>query len=256
MRLFVDVDAPEYADLSSPNFPAFPGISRDRKMSSSRRNVADRLTECPGPCNPRNKVCRRTCVQSVISILEELPPCIRARLCQEDLLAVFAKDHAAEDAACTTEDLPVKMIEEEGSIAPRTPKKEARTEVGKPWRDEREEGTTQTVDEKEIQTTEAVVPNATSRFRSVSTGTRAIFQRTERASILVRNIATRGIRIFRSTRVPSCSCCLINTVVYVGLLLFLTIFARHSPTYQIFLSSQICGILAILGWRLSGTIPL
>lgn len=249
---------------------------RETRMTSPRH--ADRFVECPGPCNPRNRVCRRTCVQNVMSILEELPPCIRARICQEDLLAVLMKDQEIEQELGNS---PMEPTKETRSEPTQRPKKELsstttttttsryKPDDGKPARDKdtddlypsghmKGEGT-QTMEEKQVQTTEQIVHQVTSRYRSVSAGTRGFLQRTEDASMLVRSIANtgiRGIRTLGSTRVPSCSCCLINTAVYIGLLLLLAIFARNSPTYQIFLSSQICGILAILSWKFSGRVPL
>lgn len=246
-------------------------------MTSPRH--ADRFVDCPGPCNPRNRVCRRTCVQNVMSILDELPPCIRARICQEDLLAVLIKDQEIEEGPANP--LPPESTRETRPEPTQRPKKDLsatttttssryKPDNGRPERDidadnpyliEQTKGEgTQTMEEKHVQTTEQIVHEVTSRYRSVSAGTRSLRQRTEdNASILVRSIANtgiRGIRTLGSARMPSCSCSLINTVVYVGLLLLLAIFARHSPTYQIFLSSQICGILAILSWKFSGRVPM
>ena len=223
-------------------------------------------------------MCRRTCVQNVMSILEELPPCIRARICQEDLLAVLMKDQEIEQELGNS---PMEPTKETRSEPTQRPKKELsstttttttsryKPDDGKPARDKDTDDlypsghmkgeATQTMEEKQVQTTEQIVHQVTSRYRSVSAGTRGFLQRTEDASMLVRSIANtgiRGIRTLGSTRVPSCSCCLINTAVYIGLLLLLAIFARNSPTYQIFLSSQICGILAILSWKFSGRVPL
>ncbi|XP_043510791.1 uncharacterized protein LOC122529074 [Frieseomelitta varia] len=240
-------------------------------MTSPRH--ADRFVDCPGPCNPRNRVCRRTCVQNVMSILDELPPCIRARICQEDLLAVLMKDQEIEQESVNP--LPVEPTRETRPEPTQRPKKDLSTssrykpDNGKPERDKDADNPypteqmigegTQTMEEKHVQTTEQIVHEVTSRYRSVSAGTRSLRQRTEDASILARSIANtgiRGIRTLGSTRMPSCPCSLINTAVYVGLLLLLAIFARHSPTYQIFLSSQICGILAILSWKFSGRVPI
>lgn len=197
-------------------------------MSWSQREHQDRFTECPGPCNPRNRVCRRSCVDNIVSMLEELPPCVRTRLCQEDLFSVFVKDSEVRGAPTGTD--------EAREPADRPRKK------GKP---KAKGGATQTVEEKQVQTSPI--------DRSTFAGMSSLRRRTQDASVLVRNVAARGARIFGGSR---CPCCLISTTVYIGLLLFLAIFARHSPTYQIFLSSQICGILAILSWRISGTIPL
>ncbi|KAK9306076.1 hypothetical protein QLX08_003132 [Tetragonisca angustula] len=238
-------------------------------MTSPRH--ADRFVDCPGPCNPRNRVCRRTCVQNVMSILDELPPCIRARICQEDLLAVLVKDQEIEQESVNPH--PVESAKEtqrpkkdlstttSSRYKPDNGKQERDKDADNPYPIEQmmiEEGT-QTMEEKHVQTTEQIVHEVTSRYRLVSAGTRSLRQRTEDASILVRSIANtgiRGIRTLGSTRMPSCPCSLINTAVYVGLLLLLAIFARHSPTYQIFLSSQICGILAILSWKFSGRVPI
>lgn len=239
-------------------------------MNSSRR--ADQFTECPGPCNPQNRVCRRTCVENVMSILEELPPCIRSRLRQEDLFSIFANDQELE-AAPVADDQLMKSIQNVCSKTARKWKEDSsptiaargRSDDGRTMRDQStddtsclprtmQEETTQTQEEKQIQTTEEIICEVTSRYRSISAGTDSLRQRIQDASILVRSIARRGIRVFPSA--SSCSCRLINTTIYVVLLLSLAIFARHSTTYQIFLSSQICGILAILSWRFSGTVPL
>lgn len=238
-------------------------------MNSSRR--ADQFTECPGPCNPQSRVCRRTCVENVMSILEELPPCVRSRLRQEDLFSIFANDQELE-AAPVGDDQLMKSIQNVCSKTARKWKKESsptitargRSDGGRTMRDQstddtclprtKQEETTQTMEEKQIQTTEEIICEVTSRYRSISTRTDRLRQRIQDASILVRSIVRRGICVFPST--SSCSCRLINTTIYVVLLLSLAIFARHSTTYQIFLSSQICGILAILSWRFSGTVPL
>ncbi|KAK1132445.1 hypothetical protein K0M31_013831 [Melipona bicolor] len=215
-----------------------------------------------------------------MSILEELPPCIRARICQEDLLAVLLKDQEIEQEPANPLGNPsVEPTRETRPEPTQRPKKESssmtattsryKPDDGKPERDKDTDNlypteqmkveATQTMEEKQVQTTEQIVHEVTSRYRSVSAGTRSLRQRTEDATILVRNIANsgiRGIRTIGSVRMPSCTCSFVNTAVYVGLLLLLAIFARHSPTYQIFLSSQICGILAILTWKFSGRVPL
>ncbi|XP_026669245.1 uncharacterized protein LOC113464326 [Ceratina calcarata] len=229
-------------------------------MSSSRRAMADRFTDCPGPCNPRNKVCRRTCVQNVLSILEELPPCIRQRLCQEDLLSVFLKDTDGEDGNLQQEldgtdtqrgrkELPAGSQRlDDCSLTP----------GGRPTQGV---GVTQTMEEKQVQTTvdESALCELSSGFSTVQMGpttvTTGFRQRTERASIVIRSIATRGAHMLEG-RMPQCCCRVVNTGIYIGILFFLALFARNSPTYQIFLSSQICGILAIISWRISGVVPL
>lgn len=206
-----------------------------------------------------------------MSILEELPPCVRSRLRQEDLFSIFANDQELE-AAPIGDDQLMKSIQNVCSKTARKWKKESsptitargRSDGGRTMRDQstddtclprtKQEETTQTMEEKQIQTTEEIVCEVTSRYRSISAGTDSLRQRIQDASILVRSIVRRGICVFPST--SSCSCRLINTTIYVVLLLSLAIFARHSTTYQIFLSSQICGILAILSWRFSGTVPL
>lgn len=206
-----------------------------------------------------------------MSILEELPPCVRSRLRQEDLFSIFANDQELE-AAPVGDDQLMKSIQNVCSKTARKWKKESsptitargRSDGGRTMRDQstdetclartKQEETTQTMEEKQIQTTEEIICEVTSRYRSISAGTDSLRQRIQGASILVRSIARRGISVFPSA--SSCSCRLINTTIYVVLLLSLAIFARHSTTYQIFLSSQICGILAILSWRFSGTVPL
>lgn len=206
-----------------------------------------------------------------MSILEELPPCVRSRLRQEDLFSIFANDQELE-AAPIGDDQLMKSIQNVCSKTARKWKKESspaiaargRSDGGRTMRDQstddtclprtKQEETTQTMEEKQIQTTEEIICEVTSRYRSISAGTDSLRQRIQEASILVRSIVRRGIGVFPSA--SSCSCRLINTTIYVVLLLSLAIFARHSTTYQIFLSSQICGILAILSWRFSGTVPL
>lgn len=206
-----------------------------------------------------------------MSILEELPPCVRSRLRQEDLFSIFANDQEFE-AAPIGDDQLMKSIQNVCSKTARKWKKESspaiaargRSDGGRTMRDQstddtclprtKQEETTQTMEEKQIQTTEEIICEVTSRYRSISAGTDSLRQRIQEASILVRSIVRRGIGVFPSA--SSCSCRLINTTIYVVLLLSLAIFARHSTTYQIFLSSQICGILAILSWRFSGTVPL
>lgn len=206
-----------------------------------------------------------------MSILEDLPPCVRSRLRPEDLFSIFANDQELE-AAPVGDDQLMKSIQNVCSKTSRKWKKESsstitarsRSDGGRTTRDQstndmclartKQEETTQTMEEKQIQTTEEIICEVTSRYRSISAGTDSLRQRIQGASILVRSIVRRGICVFPSA--SSCSCRLINTTIYVVLLLSLAIFARHSTTYQIFLSSQICGILAILSWRFSGTVPL
>ncbi|KOX78770.1 hypothetical protein WN51_08529 [Melipona quadrifasciata] len=154
---------------------------------------------------------------NVVSILEELPPCIRARICQEDLLAVLLKDQEIEQEPANPLGNPsVEPARETRPEPTQRPKKESssmtattttsryKPDDGKPERDkdtgnlypteQTKVEATQTMEEKQVQTTEQIVHEVTSRYRSVSAGTRSLRQRTEDATILVRNIANSGIR--------------------------------------------------------------
>lgn len=48
--------------------------------------------------------------------------------------------------------------------------------------------------------------------------------------------------------------CLTILVIYAGIHVLLAVIAWRTPAYQFFASSQICGVLAFLMWRLTGTI--
>lgn len=48
--------------------------------------------------------------------------------------------------------------------------------------------------------------------------------------------------------------CLTILVIYAGIHILLAVITWQTPAYQFFVSSQICGVLAFLMWRLTGTI--
>ncbi|TGZ32797.1 Uncharacterized protein DBV15_00895 [Temnothorax longispinosus] len=48
--------------------------------------------------------------------------------------------------------------------------------------------------------------------------------------------------------------CLTIVLIYAGIHVLLAVIAWRAPAYQFFVSSQICGVLALLMWRLTGTI--
>jgi len=48
--------------------------------------------------------------------------------------------------------------------------------------------------------------------------------------------------------------CLTILMIYAGIHILLAVIAWRTPAYQFFVSSQICGVLAFLMWRLTGTI--
>jgi len=48
--------------------------------------------------------------------------------------------------------------------------------------------------------------------------------------------------------------CLTILIIYAGIHVLLAVIAWRTPAYQFFASSQICGVLAFLMWRLTGTI--
>ena len=52
----------------------------------------------------------------------------------------------------------------------------------------------------------------------------------------------------------SCSCSFARAIIYSGVLVTLAIFAKQRPMCEIILSMQICGLIAILSWKLFGTV--
>jgi len=55
-------------------------------------------------------------------------------------------------------------------------------------------------------------------------------------------------------RVSPLFLCLTILLIYAGIHVLLAVIAWRTPAYQFFVSSQICGVLAFLMWRLTGTI--
>lgn len=303
-------------------------------MGSPPRFAADRILECPGPCNPKNKVCRRTCVQNMITILEDLPPCIRSRLRQEDLLSMFAKDqdydqtcagnlgNPSSQMVATCEGKPCvatkRSVSERSSAS--TDVDERSEEVVSKLEDEG----TQTIEEKRVQT-EQTIRQITSQFCAIASETKTFTQQTKDAAILVQTTGTRGFQAFQTATEAtagielgirggllegitegmeeageaggggggimegitgrggaliggitggrgataggeeaaaagggggraSCSCSFARAIIYSGLLVTLAIFAKQRPMCEIILSMQICGLIAILSWKLFGTV--
>ena len=153
-------------------------------MGSPARFAPDRILECPGPCNPKNKVCRRTCVQNMITILEDLPPCIRSRLRQEDLMSMFAKDQDFDQSCAGNPSNPSSqtMAACEGRPCVVSERSSASTDV-----DERsaemmasgvEEEGTQTIEEKRVQT-EQTIRQITSQFGAIASETKTFAQQTK-----------------------------------------------------------------------------
>lgn len=291
-------------------------------MGSPARFAPDRILECPGPCNPKNKVCRRTCVQNMITILEDLPPCIRSRLRQEDLMSMFAKDQDFDQSCAGNPSNPSSqtMAACEGRPCVVSERSSASTDV-----DERsaemmasgvEEEGTQTIEEKRVQT-EQTIRQITSQFGAIASETKTFAQQTKDAAILVQTTGTRGFQAFQTatettagielgtrggllegiteeggeggimegitgrggalmggrgaattgeaaaattTAAPaaagrtSCSCSFARAIIYSGVLVTLAIFAKQRPMCEIILSMQICGLIAILSWKLFGTV--
>lgn len=311
-------------------------------MGSPSRFASDRgILECPGPCNPKNKVCRRTCVQNMITILEDLPPCIRSRLRQEDLLSVFTKDQDYEQscaaanptggnpssqmgATCEGKACAKRSVSDKSSVSTKGDERSVEVMGGLSTRAE-DEGT-QTIEEKKIQT-EQTIRQITSQFCAIASETRTFTQQTEDAAILVQTTSTRGFQAFQTATEAtaglelgirggllegmtegmeeivaaergvggimegitgrggaliggitggrgggeevgggggagaaggrgrsSCSCSFVRAIIYSGLLITLAIFAKQRPMCEIILSMQICGLIAILSWKLFGTV--
>lgn len=66
-------------------------------------------------------------------------------------------------------------------------------------------------------------------------------------------IMTR-LKKLTSKKAPPVFLCLTILLIYAGILVLLAVIAGRTPAYQFFVSSQICGVLAFLMWRLTGTI--
>lgn len=248
----------------------------------------DRSIECPGPCNPRNKVCRSSCLQNILTVLEELPPCIRMRMCQEDILSVFGNlprdakvpgfnDPGSQDSATSSgsssgqqssvREVPFRKFgQEPPSSRPRD--KETETEVQCPeyeskatprarrdnqWQEQTKEELSQTCEEQTTQTEEDCACKKLMSFTMQMANT--IVTQARSLSTAIWNKFPQGPRTFSLTS-PGCSCRTINSILYTSILILIAAFASQNYKYQIFLSSQICGIIAILCWRISRTVPL
>lgn len=298
-------------------------------MGSPARFAPDRLLECPGPCNPKNKVCRRTCIQNMITILEDLPPCIRSRLRQEDLLSMFAKDQDFDQTCAgnpgnpssqmgTCEGKPCIMAKR--SVSERSSASTDVDERSVEMASRAEDEGTQTIEEKRVQT-EQTIRQITSQFCAIASETKTFSQQTKDAAILVQTTGTRGFQAFQTATEAtagielgirggllegitegmeeggegggggimegitgrggalmggitggrgatgggeeargggggraSCSCSFARAIIYSGLLVTLAIFAKQRPMCEIILSMQICGLIAILSWKLFGTV--
>nr|XP_012149991.1 PREDICTED: uncharacterized protein LOC105663728 [Megachile rotundata] len=223
-------------------------------MSLSRRS------ECPGPCNPRNRGCRRNCVQNVASILEELPPCIRMRLCEEDLFAVLAKNEQTAPTPSSPRNVSTTVDYASSIVHPTwlsnqttKPGKDdaiSGASRGKTDQEEKQSGEDQIsmIEDKDTQTEPTDMEAAKTTIEANDTiGMRALPQ--------AKNAIARETCAPNSTRDSPYACRRINTTVYTAILLLLAVFAWNSPAYRIFLSSQICGILVVLSWKISGSVP-
>lgn len=202
--------------------------------------------ECQGPCNPRNRTCRPSCMKNMVSILQELPPCIRMRLCQEDLFSVFGKPPRdptvsnLQDSATTSEDL---------RAVPEKSREESRGEK----REIKEVEPARSCEDKTSQTERR---RRGRRPVSISLDASSISSYARSAFVVIKGGMVRAARALRGMGLSGCSCRIINAMIYTSVLLLLAVFAWPNQGFQLFLSSQLCGIIAILCWRISGNIPL
>lgn len=93
---------------------------------------------------------------------------------------------------------------------------------------------------------------------NVSTGTPETTERLIREAprILnnIKNIVTKRMNVLKQKRMPPIFIYLMILIFYAGIQLSVAAIAWQTLTYQIFVSSQICGILAFLMWKITGTI--
>lgn len=222
------------------------------------------LPECPGPCNRRNRLRRRACVQHVESLLEGLPLCIRARLCPEDLATLCGRvshkprhpsESKVQNVSTNSEDLAEEAPETETEAAPEresVPEREAPLEPKvESSLDAEASEETKFVDGQQEATTQTEL----TRIYSMASRLVSVRSQVEHASIVLKNFAARLARIF-SIATAGCRCRLISLILYAALALLVTRVAGNANFYELFLSSQICGIVAVLGWRMSGRVPI
>lgn len=197
-------------------------------------------------------------MQHVASLLEGLPLCIRARLCPEDLASLCGRvshkpRHPSEpnvqSVSTNSEDLAEEAPAPESEAAPESesapePKVESSldAEAGEEtnFLDGQQEATTQT---------------ELSRIYSLASRLACVRSQVENASVVLKNVAARLAR-FSSIATAGCRCRLISLILYAALALLVARVAGDANFFELFLSSQICGIVAVLGWRMSGRVPI
>ncbi|XP_033324230.2 uncharacterized protein LOC117219300 [Megalopta genalis] len=228
--------------------------------------------ECPGPCNPRNRRdhCRRVCLQHVATLLEELPPCIRARLRPEDV-----------SDACGT--LPKSTVPayRDVSTGGEPSAKPSQPEHGKPIGDVGPVRVSEPIvnNSLKVATVQTGIPDEEldvghhrgiiaggqqqeAETQTVELGSMVIARRLdslrsniENVSLVLKGTASRLTGLL-GLKKRVCSCRTVQAMLYSAVLLVLTAFARDTEFYQFFVSSQICGIIVVLSWKIAGSVPI
>ncbi|XP_078033836.1 uncharacterized protein LOC144468313 [Augochlora pura] len=252
--------------------------------------------ECPGPCNLRNRRdhCRRACLQHVATLLEELPPCIRARLRPEDVAdacgalpkfpsttyrdvstgdeppatkpaeqgktigdvgAVKGGDPSKDDQLKTKVTGGCSTIQTDAACQEPTAGEQRRTSGDQQGTSTDRQGTSRDQRGTEDQQQEA-------ETQTVELGSMVIAKRLEsmrsnigNVSVVLKHTASR-LTGFLGFKKAVCSCRSIQAMMYSAVLLVLTAFARDTELYQFFLSSQICGVIVVLCWKIAGSVPI
>lgn len=245
-------------------------------MDPPRHACRGRPIVCPGPCNPlkahhhhhhrhhhhrqKSDTTRVAVPERDVPLPDEFSQITELRSLETDTsvaTATLADDASISRISSSTKIILIKIpkISHKGTDVPATlrqilsPERLAGT-LGEPSKPRAEKSESAAL----LRKIEPPIPTRTmSHSKETAASTPAAPYRAPRNLNDVRAIMTK-LNGLAPKGTLTLFLCLTILLIYAGIHVLLAVIAWQTPAYQYFVSSQICGVLAFLMWRLTGTI--